>query len=253
MLRRSFTLCAATALLGLSAASTFAADAIPAYVKAAVDDAARPEADRGRDANRKPAEIVAWAGLKPGDKVADMLPGGGYFTRIFSGVVGAKGTVYALPPARPANAPAGMPDFAAAAKKIADDPHYSNVKVGEMGKAPPEKLDLAWTSLNYHDMHNRPNPDLTAFNKQVFDMLKPGGTYIVIDHAAAKGSGTEGAKLHRIDPELVKSEVTSVGFKFEGESKVLANPADDHTKPNSDSGIRGHTDQFALKFSKPRS
>ena len=103
MLRRSFTLCAATALFGITAATTFAADAVPAHVKAAVDDAARPEADRARDANRKPAEIVAWAGLKPGDKVADMLPGGGYFTRIFSKVVGPKGVVYALAPARPAN------------------------------------------------------------------------------------------------------------------------------------------------------
>jgi len=253
MLRRSFTLCAATALLGFAAASTtLAADAVPAYVKAAVDDAARPEADRARDANRKPAEIVAWSGMKPGDKVADMLPGGGYFTRIFSKVVGAKGVVYALPPARPANAPAGGPDFAAAVKKIAEDPQYANVKVGDMNTPPADKLDVAWTSLNYHDLHNRPNADLPAFNKQVFDSLKPGGTFIVIDHVAAKGSGAEGTKLHRIDPELVKSEVTAAGFKFESESKVLANPQDDHKTPNSDATVRGHTDQFAFKFTKPK-
>jgi predicted methyltransferase len=252
MFRRSFMLCAATALLGFTATTAFAADAIPAAVKAAVDDAARPEADRARDANRKPGELVAWAGLKAGDKVADLLPGGGYFTRIFSKVVGPKGTVYALVPARPANAPAGMPDFAAAVKKIADDAQYANVKVGDMNNVPAEKLDLAWTSLNYHDLHNRPNADLGAFNKQVFDALKPGGTFIVIDHAAAKGSGTEGTKLHRIDPDLVKSEVTAAGFKFESESKVLANPQDDHSTPNSDAGIRGRTDQFALKFTKPK-
>ncbi len=253
MFRRSFTFCAATALLGFSAATaTFAADAVPANVKAAVDDASRPEADRARDANRKPGELVAWSGLKAGDKVADLLPGGGCFTRIFSKVVGAKGTVYALVPARPANAPAGMPDFAAAVKKIAEEPGYANVKVGDMNTPPPEKLDLAWTSLNYHDLHNRPNADLGAFNKQVFDSLKPGGTFIVIDHVAAKGSGAEGTKLHRIDPELVKSEVTAAGFKFESESKVLANPQDNHTTPNSDATVRGHTDQFAFRFSKPK-
>lgn len=253
MLRRSFTLCAATALLGFSAVTaTFAADAIPAYVKAAVDDAARPEADRTRDANRKPAELITWAGIKQGDKVADMLPGGGYFTRLFSKAVGPKGVVYALPPARPANAPAGGPDFAAAVKKIAEDPQYANVRVGDMNTPPAEKLDVAWTSLNYHDLHNRPNADLPAFNKQVFDSLKPGGTYIVIDHAAAKGSGKEGTKLHRIDPDFVKSEVTAAGFKFESESKVLANPQDDHASPNSDASVRGRTDQFAFRFSKPK-
>ena len=214
MLRRSFTLCAATALLGFTAVTaTLAADAIPAYVKAAVDDAARPDADRSRDAKRKPAETLAWAGIKPGDKVGDMLPGGGYFTRLFSKVVGPKGVVYALPPAAPANAPAGAPDFAAAVKKIAEDPQFANVRVGDMNTPPAEKLDVAWTSRNYHDLHNRPNADLAAFNKQVFDSLKPGGTYIVIDHAAAKGTGaTATQSLHRIDAELVKTEVTAAGF-----------------------------------------
>lgn len=253
MFRRSsrLWLCAATALLAFSVAAV-AGDAVPAYVQAAVDDAARPEGDRARDVNRKPAEIVAWSGLEPGDKVADLLPGGGYFTRIFSKVVGAKGTVYALSPAPPANAPAGMPDFAAAVRKIAAEPQYANVKVGDMNASLPEKLDLAWTSLNYHDLHNGPNADIGAFNRQVFDSLKPGGIFIVIDHAAAKGSGAAGTKLHRIDPELVKSEVTAAGFRFEGESKLLANPQDDHTAPNSDASVKGHTDQFALKFRKPK-
>lgn len=254
MLRRSFTFCAASALVGFAAATTtFAADAVPAYVKAAVDDAARPDADKQRDANRKPAEIVAWAGIKPGDKVADIMPGGGYFTRIFSKVVGPKGVVYALPPARAANAPANMPDFAAAVKKIAEDPAYPNVRVGDMNAGPAEKVDVAWTSLNYHDFHNRPNADLAAFNKQVFDYLKPGGTYIVIDHAAAKGSGASSTQtLHRIDEELVKSEVTAAGFKLASESKLLANPKDDHTSANRDASVQGHTDQFALKFTKPK-
>jgi predicted methyltransferase len=114
-----------------------------------------------------------------------------------------------------------------------------------------EVSDFVWTSLNYHDMHNRPNADLVAFNKQMLAMLKPGGIYIVIDHAAQTGSGKrDTGTLHRIDPELVKSEVLAAGFEFVGESAVLRNPAD-----TKDKGVRevprGKTDQFVYKFRKP--
>jgi predicted methyltransferase len=110
-----------------------------------------------------------------------------------------------------------------------------------------------WTSQNYHDLHNRPNADLAAFNKNVFDSLKPGGTYIVLDHAAEAGSGTrDTSTLHRIDPEVVKTEVTAAGFKLEGQSDVLKNPQDPHTANVRDPSIRGKTDQFILKFRKPK-
>ena len=255
MIRRTTFAGAAAAMLCVSfATSTLAADAVPAAVAAAVADTARPDADRQRDANRKPAEVVAFSGIKAGDKVADIWPGGGYFTRIFSKVVGPKGTVYALVPARPANAPPGGPDFAAAANKIAADPQYANVRVSDLNAWPGEKLDLAWTSLNYHDLHNRPGADIAAFNKQVFAALKPGGVFMVIDHAAAAGSGARDiSALHRIDPALVKTEVTAAGFTFEGESKVLFNPDDPHTGANRESGVQGRTDQFVYKFRKPRS
>jgi len=254
MIRRSSFGGAAAAVLALAVAMPLsAADAVPAYVKSAVDDTARPDADRQRDANRKPAELIAWAGIKQGDKVADLLPGGGYFTRLFSKVVGSNGVVYAVAPARPANAPANAPDFAAAVKKIAAEPQFSNVRVADMSTALPEKVDYAWTSLNYHDMHNRPNADLSAFNKQVFEALKPGGVFVVIDHAAEKGSGKRDTQaLHRIDAELVKSEVTAAGFTFEGESNVLANPADTRKLLVREGSVQGRTDQFALKFRKPR-
>ena len=255
MIRRS-TIAAsvAIALLGFSlSASLLAADAVPAAVQSAVADTARPDADRQRDANRKPAEVIAFSGLKAGDKVADLLPGGGYFTRLFSKVVGSKGVVYALAPVRPANAPPDSRDMAAAVKAIAADPQFSNVRVSDMNAGPAEKVDLAWTSLNYHDQHNRPDANLAAFNKRVFDWLKPGGTYIVIDHAAAKGSGKrDTSALHRVDPDLVKAEVTAAGFVFEGESKALLNPDDDHTAQVRDSGVQGRTDQFVLKFRKPK-
>jgi predicted methyltransferase len=240
---------AATMLVGMVAV---AADKIPAAVAAAVADKGRPDADKERDANRKPAEVVAFAGIKKGDKVVELLPGGGYFTRIFSKVVGDKGVVYALAPPRRPDAPAGAPDPAAAVTAIAAD--HKNVKVGSItdGNWAPEPVDVVWTSDNYHDVHNRPNADLMAFNKHAFDALKPGGTYIVIDHAAAPGSGLKDTStLHRIDPEAVKSEVTAAGFTFAGESDALRNPADPHTAGVRDPSIRGKTDQFVFKFRKP--
>ena len=226
-----------------------ASDKISAGISAAVADAGRPAEDKERDANRKPAETIAFAGIKKGDHVAELLPGGGYFTRIFSKVVGDKGVVYALvPPPRP-----NGPDPAAAANAIAAAD--KNVKVATLGqdKLAPEPVDVVWTSQNYHDLHNRPNADLAAFNKNVFDALKPGGTYLVLDHAAEAGSGTrDTSTLHRIDPEVVKTEVTAAGFKLEGSSDVLKNPQDPHTANVRDPSIRGKTDQFILKFRKPK-
>ena len=226
-----------------------ASDKISAGISAAVADAGRPAEDKERDANRKPAETIAFAGIKKGDHVAELLPGGGYFTRIFSKVVGDKGVVYALvPPPRP-----NGPDPAAAANAIAAAD--KNVKVATLGqdKLAPEPVDVVWTSQNYHDLHNRPNADLAAFNKNVFEALKPGGTYLVLDHAAEAGSGTrDTSTLHRIDPEVVKTEVTAAGFKLEGSSDVLKNPQDPHTANVRDPSIRGKTDQFILKFRKPK-
>jgi predicted methyltransferase len=257
MIRRSVLLAGVTAvLLSASGAVALAADAIPAGIRAAVDNPARPAADRQRDANRKPAELLVFSGLKPGDRAIDLLPGGGYFTRLFSRVVGERGVVYAAAPPRPASAPATAPDFAAAVKAIAADPQFANVRVITMdapGLAGVEKADLAWTSLNYHDMHNRPNADLGAFNKMVFDALKPGGTFIVIDHAAEKGAGKRDTQtLHRIDADLVKTEVTGAGFVLEAESAVLRNPEDPHNVAVREGSVAGHTDQFVLRFRKPR-
>lgn len=255
MSARSKSLWSAAALVIALTLTQAQAAAPPAAVTAAVADASRPDADKARDADRKPAEVIAFAGLKPGDHVADLLPGGGYFTRLFSKVVGPKGAVYALPPPRRPDAPANFPDPAAAVTAIAADPGYANVKVGVLDTTVkmPEPMDVIWTSLNYHDLQNRPNADLAAFNKYVFDSLKPGGVYIVIDHAAEKGSGKrDTATLHRIDPDFVKAEVLAAGFTFDGESDVLRNPADDHKAPNRDAGVRGKTDQFVFKFRRPK-
>jgi predicted methyltransferase len=255
---RTLSLAAGTLLATLAIAITDAqaAGAIPKEVSAAVADPARPQADRDRDADRKPAESVAFAGIKPGQTVADLIPGSGYFTRIFSAVVGPKGHVYAVPPPKRPDAPADRPDPAAAVQAIAADPHYSNVTVVQEKLTEfslPAPADVVWTSQNYHDVHNVPNIDVVAFDKKVFDALKPGGVFIVLDHTAEKGSGFRDTNtLHRIDPEAVKKEVESAGFKFVAESAVLHNPNDPLTAKVFDTSIRGKTDQFILKFRKPK-
>jgi predicted methyltransferase len=226
-------------------------DDVAAAITAAVADTARPEADRARDADRKPAEVTQFAGIQAGSKVAEMLPGQGYFTRIFSKVVGAKGVVYAWVPAPPPNAPAGR-DFAAPLRALAADANYANIKVANMDPAAPlpEAVDVVWTSLNYHDLHNRPNADLLANNKMVWNALKPGGLYVVIDHAAESGSGArDTSTLHRIDPELVKAEVTAAGFKLLRQSEALRHADDDRKKPSREIA-RGKTDQFVFVFQK---
>jgi predicted methyltransferase len=253
MIRLTATLAALGAAVTLyAAAPAMAADA--AFITAAVSDASRPEADKTADADRKPAEMLAFAGIKPGDKVADLMPGGGYFTRIFAKAVGPNGKVYAVIPDEFLKVRATGAD---SIKAIAADPGYKNVIVVTTPLAafkPAEPLDVVWTSRNYHDYHNKMfGPmDMAAYNKAVFAALKPGGVYIVLDHAAAPGSGFEATEtLHRVDAEAVKKEVLAAGFKLDGESSALKSAADDHTGKVFDSGVRGHTDQFVLKFRKP--
>jgi len=164
--------------------------------------------------------------------------------------------VYALSPPRRPTAPADSPDPAAATTAIASDPGYSNVVVQVAPVSAikvSEPADVVFTAQNYHDVHNVPDIDIAAFNKSVFDALEPGGVYIVLDHAAAAGSGgRDTSTLHRIDPDAVKSEVLAAGFVFAGESKVLANAKDDHGAKVFDPAIRGQTDQFIFKFRKPK-
>jgi len=235
---------------GLTSAVSYAADKPSAEIAAAVADAGRPAADKEKDANRKPAETLAFAGAKSGQQIVDFLPGSGYFTRIFSKVVGTKGHVTALNPA-------GAPDkYTAGAKAIAADPSYSNVSapIENVGAVPAGSVDLFFTAQNYHDLHNRKDLDVAAFDKAVFAALKPGGIFLVIDHAAPAGSGFQDTDtLHRIDEAAVKTEVESAGFKLVGESDILKNPDDPRTAKVFDPSIRGKTDQFALKFEKPKS
>ncbi|MDR2214412.1 MAG: hypothetical protein LBE59_01050 [Nevskiaceae bacterium] len=207
-------------------------------------DTSRPQADRDRDVNRKPAEVIAFAGIKAGDSVGEMMPGGGYFTRIFSKVVGPNGVVYAMsPPAQ------GARDPSAAVKAIAASPGYGNIRAVAMQGETFGPVDVMWTSLNYHDFRNGGADAIAAINKNAHDRLKPGGIYIVIDHSAQTGSGgRDTSTLHRIDPELVKQEVTAAGFELVGESDLLRHPEDKKDERVHEADIRGKTDQFLLKF-----
>ena len=257
MIRKAFVFAAGLcAVSAFSASSLSAAERVPAYIAAAVADPGRPEEDRQRDANRKPAETLAFVGVKPGDKVVELIPSRGYFTRIFSKVVGPKGHVYALSPPRRPNAAPDSPDPVAATKALSEDPNYSNVSAqgGHFATVTVvEPVDIVFTAQNYHDLHNMPDLDLGAFNKSVFDALKPGGVYVVLDHAAEAGSGArDTSTLHRIDPQTVKSEVQAAGFVLAGESTLLQNKDDAHTTKVFDPSIRGKTDQFILKFRKPK-
>jgi predicted methyltransferase len=225
--------------------------ALPAYITAAISDSARPASDTERDANRKPGATLAFAGVKPGQQVLELAPGRGYYTRLLSAVVGPKGKVYVVSsPPRPDAPPGPSP-----VQTLATDPHYANVsvivsRVGEL--KPPEGMDVVWTSQNYHDFHNIPNVEVATINRTMFQALKPGGIYLVLDHSAEAGSGARDTNtLHRIDEDTVKQEVESAGFKFVGESDILRNKADPRTAKVFDPSIQGHTDQFILKFAKP--
>ncbi|HEY2069506.1 MAG TPA: hypothetical protein VGG48_08140 [Rhizomicrobium sp.] len=241
---------AAVLAASLLSAAALAADT-PAYVIAAVGDSGRPATDTARDAARKPVDMLVFSGMKPGDNVLELLPGGGYFTRIFSKVIGPTGHLWAAVP--PANSQYAEP----AATAIAASPGYGNITVVAAQPLPVAQmgpLDMIWTSQNYHDLHlSTLHMDMLALDKGWFAILKPGGVVIIVDHVALPGSpGTETAdKLHRIDPALVKTEMAAAGFVFDGETDVLANPADPHTAIVFDPSIRGKTDQFAYRFRKP--
>lgn len=224
------------------------AAAVPSYITAAVHDTSRPQADTDRDALRLPAETIAFAGVKPGMKVAEFFPGGGYFTRLLSDVVGHHGHIYAIE--NPKWDDGGDAKVAAAVK-------YHNVSV-EMPKfgelSLPRQVDLVWITQNYHDLHiaKYGGVDMAAFNKRVYASLRPGGTYFILDHQANPGTtDAQIAQLHRIEKARVIREVEAAGFKLAAEGNALHRTADDHTKSAFDKSIRGHTDQFMLRFVKP--
>jgi predicted methyltransferase len=236
------------------AVSLPASSAEPAkYLVEAVADSYRGQ-DAAADERRHPIELAEFALVKPGDTVADIVPGAGYFTRIFSRIVGPKGHVYAVWPIEYARIDG---DEVEAVRELAKDPHYSNVTVLIEPAAEfhvPVKADVVWTSQNYHDYLCRfmgpVDPKLLA--RSVLQALKPRGVFVIIDHAAQEGSGMRDTEaMHRVDPQFVRTNTIAAGFKLDGESNILRNSTDPHDVLVFNPAIRGHTDQFAFRFRVP--
>lgn len=219
----------------------------PAYIRNAIDSADRSAETRARDGNRKPAELLMLSGVKPGDRVVEFASFGQYFTQMLSDVVGAQGRVYMFDlPYTAARAGAASGAF------VDKHPNTQYTLVNYNGIELPQNVDVVFNVLYYHDLSLN-SIDTAALNAKIFKALKPGGVFFVVDHNARAGSGTEDTKkLHRIDPSVIKAEVTKAGFKLVEDSKLLSYPTDDHTKLVFAPDLRGVTDQSVFKFQKPK-
>ena len=217
----------------------------------ALGDTSRSEADRSRDAGRKPADVIRFLGIEEGMSVIDLIAASGYYTEVLSLAVGPSGTVYAQNPPRVLQFRDGANDKAMTAR-LADD-RLANVvrldtELSDTGLE-PHSLDAAITGLNFHDVYNNDPAAATAWLGAIRMLLKPGGVFGVIDHMG--DAGADNAKLHRIEEQLVIEAVEAAGFEVEATSDVLRSPSDDRTKGVFDPSVRGKTDRFLLKLRSP--
>jgi len=220
---------------------------------AALASADRPAEDKARDADRKPAELMQFFGVKPGMTTVDVIALGGYVTEVLSVAVGPKGKVYAQNPPIALQLRDGM--YAKQiTERLANDRLPNVVRVdGDLpasAQIAPGSVDVAITAMNYHDVRNRNPDDGVAFLKAIYIMLKPGGVLGVTDHVG--NDGANNAQLHRIPKHFLLEDAKAAGFVVDGESDVLAHPADDHTKMVFDPTLRGKTDQFVVRLRKPK-
>lgn len=254
MKKRLALLTSALLLAGAAAGTAVSAKAPPGALApaAAVADPARADANRKMDDGRKPLEVLAFAGFKPGEVVADWGAGGGYYSEMIADVVGPKGRVYAV----------SSPTLF---KQEAWDPllkaHPNVMPLLASAQAQwlaPGSVDAIFAHLEYHDLYfvsekfHHPKLDVPAVLANWYAAVRPGGEVIVVDHVALPGDPWENTnKYHRIDPEQVKRDLTAVGFVLEGESDVLHRNDDPHDVLVFDPSVRGKTDRFILKFKKP--
>lgn len=238
----------ATAITALMLAAATAALAPAAWAQVPA-----PGADAMTDPSMKREEVLKFIGVKPGDKVADIVSG--RFVRAFSAAVGPNGKLYAVMPAEVVKAhPEVVPMLEAGAKAPGSNIVLSTPPVNAMGLQ-PNSLDAVFIRQNYHDLYDKfmGPADVPGFNKQVYDALKPGGVYVILDHSAAAGAPLSVTEtIHRIDVAQVKKDVLAAGFKLDAESSAFANPEDPRTQMVFVPAIRGKTDQFMLRFKKPK-
>ena len=201
------------------------------------------------DPTWKVPEVIAFIGVKPGDRVADVV--GGRLTASLAKAVGPTGKVYAIETAEVIKV---HPEVLKMMQGLATQAPNVVVSADPVSTALPGGLDAVFIRQNYHDLYDKfmGPADVPAFNRAVYAALKPGGVYVILDHAAVAGSGLSATEsLHRIDPERVKADVLAAGFKLDAQSAILANTTDDHTKIVFAPGVRGQTDQFLFRFRKP--
>jgi predicted methyltransferase len=220
---------------------------------AALASPTRPQADRDRDADRKPAQLMTFFGVEPGMTAVDIIAAGGYMTDVLAVAVGPQGKVYAQNPPAFLKFREGANDKAITAR-LADNRLPNVVRVDAdlpaATQISPGSVDVAVTAMNFHDVYNRDAALGQAFMKSVYTMLKPGGVFGVTDHVGLDGA--DNAKLHRIPRHIAEEQAKAAGFVIEAQSDVLAHGADDHTKVVFDPALRGKTDQFTLRLRKPR-
>jgi predicted methyltransferase len=232
--------------------SALPAAQIPAYITDAINAPARPAADRDSDASRQPAQVMAFFGVKPGMQVADLWAGGGYTTELLARIVGPTGKVYS----QNIQFPDKFKKAEASWKARLTEPGMGNVTevtkpfdAPDLIPAAPGSLDAVFINLNYHDLFDI-NADPDKLNATVLNLLKPGGSYCIVDNSAQAGSGTRDTNtLHRIDEAFVIKQIEKDGFKLVATSDVLRNPKDPRTEPFWK--INHSQDRFILKFVKP--
>ena len=221
-------------------------------LEAAVANEDRPEASKALDQNRKPAEILAFFGLKTSDDAADLVAGGGYWAEILAKAVGEDGSVTAVEPVQFFNQ-ARWDALKERSPSIALETYRF-----EALEAGTSRFDFAILNLNYHDAYweseqfDVPRSDPEDFLAAVFRAMKPGGVVGVIDHTGPAGDTRAIVEdLHRIDPDIVRADFRRAGFILEAESDMLANPEDPIDISAFDPSIRGKTDRFVFRFRKP--
>ncbi len=221
-----------------------------AAIRQALAHPQRPAGDRERDPQRKPAEVLSLMGIRPGMQIADLMAGGGWYTEVLARLVGPAGRVYSQ------NNKTSRANYGAELDRRIRESRLENVvrldRELEDLELQPGELDAVFLVQFYHDTYWM-KVDRAHMNHQIFEALRPGGVYCLIDHRATPGSlARDVRRLHRVDSQLVQQEVRAAGFVLEAESSLLTNPTDDHATSVFAPSIRGRSDRFVFKFRKPR-